>query len=107
MCWAPTLCWELGARRAWNEETRGYCAWLWLLAAIYASEIVLEYVLLPRDNTRYGEVEFGLVFLCYLAAGFNAALRTRRARDGAMTTVGAALSATLLSTSSCCPSPAP
>jgi hypothetical protein len=65
-------------------------------AAIYASEILLEYVLLPRDNTRYGEVEFGLVFLCYLTAGFMAVLETRRARDGLMAAVGAALIATLM-----------
>lgn len=65
-------------------------------AAIYATEIVLEYVLLPRDNTRYGGVEFGLVFLCYLTAGFIAALQTRRSRNGLMAAVGAALIATLL-----------
>jgi hypothetical protein len=65
-------------------------------AAIYAAEIVLEYVLLPRDNTRYGLVEFGLVFLSYLTAGFIAALQTRRARNGLMAAVGAALISTLL-----------
>ncbi len=65
-------------------------------AAIYAAEIVLEYVLLPRDNTRYGLVEFGLVFLSYLTAGFTAALHTRRVRNGMMAAVGAALISTLL-----------
>jgi len=63
---------------------------------IYAAEILLEYLLLPSDNTRYGLVEFGLVFLSYVTAGFIAALKTRRARNGLMTAVGAALISTLL-----------
>ena len=57
--------------------------------AIYAAEIVLEYVLLPSDNTRYGYFEFGLVFLSYLTAGVIAGLQTRRARNGLMVAVGA------------------
>ncbi|MGA7412253.1 MAG: hypothetical protein WBW33_17380 [Bryobacteraceae bacterium] len=52
-------------------------------AAIYATEILLEYMF-PRDNTSYGVVEFGLVFLSYLTAGFIAALQTRLARNGLM-----------------------
>src|SRR2546427_816444 len=50
----------------------------------------------PRDNTNYGLVEFGLVFLCYLAAGIFAAVQTRRARNGLLVAVGAALLSTLL-----------
>src|SRR5258708_933140 len=65
-------------------------------AAIYSAEIVLEYVLLPSDNTTYGLVEFGLVFLTYLAAGLIAALQTRRARNGPLAALGAALISTLL-----------
>ena len=64
--------------------------------AVYAVEIVLEYVLLPSDNTPYGLVEFGLVFLCYLAAGLIAALQTGRARHGLLVALGAALVSTLL-----------
>ena len=67
-----------------------------VVAAIYATEILLEYVLLPRDNTRYGVVEFGLVFLSHLTAGFIAALQTRLARNGLMAAVGSALISTLL-----------
>ncbi len=65
-------------------------------ASIYAIEIVLEYVLLPRDNTRYGYVEFGLIFLCYLGAGFIAGLTTSRVRSGLNTAMGAALISTLV-----------
>ena len=61
-------------------------------AAVYAVEIWLEYIWLPPDNTSYGLVEFGLVFLLYLAAG----LQTRHARNGLLAAVGAALVSTLL-----------
>jgi len=79
-------------------------AWLLRLAlacglaagAVYALEIVLEYVLLPSDNTPYGLVEFGLVFLAYLVAGLLAAVQTRRARNGPLAALGAAIVSTLL-----------
>ena len=64
--------------------------------AVYAAEIVLEYVFLPADNTPYGLAEFGLVFLCYLAAGLVAALLTRQARNGALAAIDAALISTLV-----------
>ena len=51
---------------------------------------------MPSDNTSYGLVEFGLVFLAYLAAGLLAALQTRRARNGLLAALGAALVSTLL-----------
>ena len=41
-------------------------------------------------------VEFGLVFLSYLTAGFIAALQTRLARNGLLAALGAALISTLL-----------
>lgn len=53
-------------------------AWLAGLAAgaVYAVEIMLEYAFLPRDNTPYGYVEFGTVFLIYaLAAAMLARAR--------------------------------
>ena len=35
---------------------------------IFAAEIVLEYALLPKDNSRWGVVEFGAVFALYAVA---------------------------------------
>jgi hypothetical protein len=67
-----------------------------LAAVVYAAEIVLEYMLQPRDNTNYGLAEFGLVFLLYLLAGLVAARQTRRARNGPLAAMGAALVSTLL-----------
>jgi len=40
-----------------------------LAGLIFAAEIVTEYVLLPRDNSSYGLVEFGSVFAIYAAVG--------------------------------------
>jgi hypothetical protein len=36
---------------------------------IFASEVVLEYWILPADNSRMGVIEFSLVFLIYATAG--------------------------------------
>jgi hypothetical protein len=43
--------------------------------AVFAGEVILEYVVLPADNTRWGLVEFGLVFLVYFTAGLLVAWR--------------------------------
>lgn len=64
--------------------------------AVYATEILVEYVLLPNDNTPYGYVEFGLVFLAYLLSGFMASVQTRRALSGPKVAIGSALISTLL-----------
>jgi hypothetical protein len=67
-----------------------------LAGAVYAGEIVLEYVTLPADNSPYALVEFGAIFLLYFAAGLTAARRTGRARDGIWAAVTAALISTLI-----------
>ena len=36
---------------------------------VFAMEVCLEYVFLPKDNTSYGLIEFGLVFFIYACAG--------------------------------------
>src|SRR5450631_4054229 len=33
-----------------------------LAGAVFGGEIILEYILLPTDNSHYGMVEFGTVF---------------------------------------------
>ena len=67
-----------------------------LAGAIYSIEIVAEYILLPNDNTTYGLVEFGLVFLCYLLAGFSAGWLARRVGYRLLAAVGAALISTVI-----------
>jgi hypothetical protein len=46
-----------------------------LAGGIFASEVGLEYVLLPTDNTGFGWVEFGLVFVVYFGVGALVAYR--------------------------------
>jgi hypothetical protein len=43
----------------------------------FISEIVLEYVLLPADNSRWGYLEFGGVFCIYTLAAAIAAYKSR------------------------------
>jgi len=63
---------------------------------IFASEIVLEYILLPKDNTTYGFVEFGSVFLIYFLAGLITADQTHSIRNGVFSAIGTAMIATLI-----------
>ena len=48
--------------------------------AVYATEVVLEYVVQPADNTAWGLIEFGLVFGLFLVAGFMTGWRARALR---------------------------
>jgi hypothetical protein len=64
-----------------------------LAGFIFASEVVLEYILLPADNTRMGFIEFGLVFLIYILSAAYAANRYRSVGAG---TVAATATATAI-----------
>jgi hypothetical protein len=48
-----------------------------LAGAIFAGEILLEYILLPRDNSSWGLIEFGAVFAMLFSAGLVAAYRSK------------------------------
>jgi hypothetical protein len=48
--------------------------------AVYAAEVIGEYVVRPPDNTAWGLVEFGLVFALMALAGGALAWRTGRLR---------------------------
>ena len=67
-----------------------------LAGAIFAGEIVLEYVLLPRDNTSWGWVEFGSVFAIYFLTGLVAAYRSKSLRHGILAAVGTAMLSSLI-----------
>lgn len=49
-----------------------------IAGGIYIGEILLEYVLLPRDNTSWGLIEFGAVFFVIFLSGLVAAWRSKR-----------------------------
>ncbi len=67
-----------------------------LAGLVFAAEIILEYILLPADNSRYGLIEFGAVFLLYLASAFLAAFRSRSIWNGVWASVACAFIASLV-----------
>jgi hypothetical protein len=62
-----------------------------LAGAILAGEILLEYALLPKDNTGWGVIEFGCVFAIFFISGLVAAYRSKRMRVGVLASVGTAM----------------
>jgi hypothetical protein len=67
-----------------------------LASAVFLCEIALEYVLQPFDNTAWGYVEYGAVFLLLFIAGLVSARQTRRFRVGVLAGLGSALLASLM-----------
>jgi hypothetical protein len=67
-----------------------------LAGAVFAGEIILEYILLPADNSRFGLVEFGSVFALYFASGVVVALRSRGIKNAVLTSVASAFIASLV-----------
>jgi hypothetical protein len=63
---------------------------------IFVSEVVLEYILLPADNTRMGLVEFGLVLIIYALAAAFAANRYRSVGAGTIAAVATAMISSLI-----------
>jgi hypothetical protein len=62
---------------------------------IFATEMILEYVLLPKNNTQYGLIEFGLVFALYFIAAAATSFRGRTWRRGVGTSALTAMIASL------------
>ncbi len=67
-----------------------------LAGAVFAGEIILEYILLPTDNSHYGMVEFGAVFAIYFASALVSALRSLSIKNAVLTSVGSAFIASLI-----------
>ena len=67
-----------------------------LAGTVFAAEILLEYALLPKDNTSWGIAEFGIVFALYFFSSFWAAYRSHRLGTGVLTAVLSAMVSSLL-----------
>ena len=67
-----------------------------LAGAVFAGEVILEYVFLPADNTPYGMVEFGIVLTLYFAAAFVVAWRSGSLPNAVLTSVASAFIASLI-----------
>jgi hypothetical protein len=67
-----------------------------LAGAVFAGEIILEYILVPANNSRYGMVEFGTVLILYFASAFVSALRSLSIKNAVLTSVSSAYIASLV-----------
>ena len=63
---------------------------------IFAAEILLEYILLPADNTTYGLVEYGGVFFVLFLSALIASYTSRSLRQGILTAVASAMAASVI-----------
>ena len=58
-----------------------------LAGAIFAGEILLEYAILPKDNTSWGVIEFGCAFAVYFLSSLVVAYRCKGVRYGILAAV--------------------
>jgi hypothetical protein len=58
---------------------------------VFVAEILLEYWLLPNDNTTMGLVEYGLVFVLFFLAGLWVAYQTKSWRSGLLAAIWSAV----------------
>jgi hypothetical protein len=62
-----------------------------LAGVVFASEILLEYAVLPKDNTSWGIIEFGIVFVFYFLSGLFMSYRYKGARYGVIAAIVTAM----------------
>jgi hypothetical protein len=67
-----------------------------LAGLVFAGEILLEYVLLPKDNTNWGLIEFGSAFALYFLCGLWVAFRYRSIHDGTLAAILSAMLSSLI-----------
>ncbi len=67
-----------------------------LAGVIFVGEILLEYILVPKDNTNWGLIEFGSVFLLYFLSSLWVSYRRESMRSGVLSASLTAMSSALL-----------
>ncbi len=67
-----------------------------IAGGIFVSEMLLEYLMLPSDNTTMGLIEFGTVFVLWLIAGMRVARQTGSTRRGALAAIWTAVISSLI-----------
>lgn len=67
-----------------------------LASVVFTSEIILEYILLPKDNTLWEILVYGIVFTLYSLSGLIGTYRTNKLWQGVISSVGSSVIATLL-----------
>ena len=67
-----------------------------ICGVIFAAEILLEYAILPKDNTSWGLIEFGSVFALYLLASVISTYKNKSIKCGIITAVESALISSIM-----------
>jgi hypothetical protein len=67
-----------------------------LAGGVFVAEILLEYWLLPADNSAMGLVEYGLVFVLFILAGLWVAYQTKSWRNGLLAAIWSAIVASVI-----------
>jgi hypothetical protein len=67
-----------------------------LAGAIFTSEILLEYAILPKDNTSWGGIEFGSVFALYFISGLFASYRYKGIKHGILVAIVSAMLSSII-----------
>lgn len=67
-----------------------------LAGAIFTAEILLEYWLLPRDNSSFGLVEYSLAFVVFFLVSAQVAWRAKAWRKGWLAAILSALISSLI-----------
>lgn len=62
-----------------------------LAGIIFASEILLEYAILPKDNTSWGAMEFGSAFALYFLSGLLVTYRFSGIKHGILAAIASAM----------------
>ena len=62
-----------------------------IASTIFASEILLEYVFLPKDNTSWGIIEFGSIFVSYFLSGLVTTYKSKGIKYGILAAVASAM----------------
>ena len=63
---------------------------------IFIAEIIFEYIVLPSDNTNWGVIEFGSVFLIYFLSSVWVSCLRDRVRSGVLSAVLTAMMSALM-----------
>lgn len=67
-----------------------------LAGGVFVVEILLEYWLLPADNSTMGLVEYGLVLVLFILAGLWVSYQTKSWRNGLLAAVWSAIVASMI-----------
>lgn len=58
-----------------------------LAGAVFAAEIILEYAILPQNNTSWGVIEFGGVFSLFFLSGLVIAFQRKSIKNGILAAI--------------------